>query len=112
MDIERAKLMYPYADRPQIILEDGGACRWCTFSLLREQGLSKGQIGDAIRSISRSVNTPPGSSRGYIRDEDVDAYQSRVLEDRRVTITAVDESGGGVIAGFSFEREPMTCGCS
>ncbi len=55
MDIERAKLMYPYADRPQIILEDGGACRWCTFSLLKEQRLSKRQIGDAIRSISRAI---------------------------------------------------------
>ena len=53
-----------------------------------------------------------GIVSGYIRDGDADAYQSRVLEDRWVTITAVDESGeekvvmGGVIAGFSFEREP------
>lgn len=52
-----------------------------------------------------------GIVSGYIRDGDVDAYQSRVLEDRWVTVTAVDESGeekvvmGGVIAGFSFERE-------
>lgn len=55
MDAEKAEMMYPYADRPQIILEDEGTCRWCTFSLLKEQRLSRWQIEDAIRSISRAI---------------------------------------------------------
>ena len=55
MDQEKAKMMYPYENRPQIILENKKSFRWCTFSLLKEQGLSKSQIEDAIQSISKIV---------------------------------------------------------
>lgn len=52
-----------------------------------------------------------GIVMGYIQDKDVNEYQERVLENRWVTITAVDENGeekvvmGGIVAGFSFERK-------
>lgn len=49
-----------------------------------------------------------GIVMGYIQDKDVNEYQERVLENRWVTITAVDENGeekvvmGGIVAAFSF----------
>ncbi len=55
MDAEKAGMFYPYENRPQVILEDEETGRWCTFSLLKDQGLSRGQTGDAIESVSKAV---------------------------------------------------------
>ncbi len=55
MDEEKARMIYPYENRPQVILEDENISRWCTFSLLKEQGLSNGQIMDAIQAVSKIV---------------------------------------------------------
>ena len=55
MDSGRAELMYPYEDRPQIILEDTDTCRFCTFSLLKEQKLAGIQVEYVIRSITEAI---------------------------------------------------------
>jgi hypothetical protein len=55
MEIGRAELMYPYEDRPQIILEDTDTRRFCTFSLLKEQKLAGIQVEYVIRSITEAI---------------------------------------------------------
>lgn len=53
MDAKKAEAMYPYEARPMIILDDEASSRFCTFSLLKNQGLAGAQIENAIYSISR-----------------------------------------------------------
>lgn len=55
MENGRAELMYPYEDRPQIILEDEDTRRFCTFSLLKEQKLAGIQVEYVIRSITEAI---------------------------------------------------------
>lgn len=55
MEGGREQLMYPYEDRPQIILEDADTCRFCTFSLLKEQKLAGIQVKNVIQSITKAV---------------------------------------------------------
>jgi hypothetical protein len=55
MDSGRAKLMYPYENRPQIILEDAATRRFCTFSLLKEQKLAGIQVEYVIQSITKAI---------------------------------------------------------
>ena len=55
MENNRAELMYPYEQRPQIILEDGEAHRFCTFSLLKEQKLAANQVEYVIKNITAAV---------------------------------------------------------
>ena len=55
MDIKKAEMMYPYEKRPQIMLEDKAGARLCTFSLLKEQRLSKNQVEEAIHSITKII---------------------------------------------------------
>lgn len=55
METNRAGLMYPYEQRPQIILEDGEAHRFCTFSLLKEQKLAAIQVEYVIQSITAAI---------------------------------------------------------
>lgn len=55
MEGDREQLMYPYEDRPQIILEDADTCRFCTFSLLKEQKLAGIQVEYVIQSITKAI---------------------------------------------------------
>lgn len=55
METKKAELMYPYEQRPQIILEDGYAHRFCTFSLLKEQKLAAIQVEYVIQSITAAI---------------------------------------------------------
>lgn len=55
MQKERIALMYPYEDRPQIILEDKKTARFCTFSLLKEQRLAGSQVEFVIHSVMKIV---------------------------------------------------------
>ena len=55
MEAEKAELIYPYENRPQIILEDEEAGRLCTFSLLKGQKLTVEQVEGAISSIASAV---------------------------------------------------------
>lgn len=55
MESGRAELMYPYEDRPQIILEEADTRRFCTFSLLKEQKLAGIQVEYVIQSITKAI---------------------------------------------------------
>ncbi|WP_124065480.1 hypothetical protein [Clostridium sp. E02] len=55
METNRAEFMYPYEQRPQIILEDTNAHRFCTFSLLKEQKLAAVQVEYAIQCITKAI---------------------------------------------------------
>ncbi|WP_313186951.1 hypothetical protein [Lacrimispora sp.] len=55
MESGRAELMYPYVDRPQIILEDADTRRFCTFSLLKGQKLVGIQVEYVIQSITKAI---------------------------------------------------------
>lgn len=55
MESNRAEFMYPYEQRPQIILEDGDTHRFCTFSLLKEQKLAAIQVEYAIQCITTAI---------------------------------------------------------
>jgi len=55
METNKAELMYPYEQRPQIILEDGETHRFCTFSLLKEQKLAAIQVEYVIRNITAAI---------------------------------------------------------
>ncbi len=57
MERDKADEMYPYDKKPQIILEDGGTHRFCTFSLLEAQPLIDNQVEDAIWIISKVVTS-------------------------------------------------------
>lgn len=52
---EKAAGMFPYEERPQIILEEKGASRFCTFSLLENQSLTKNQTKHVIGRIADAV---------------------------------------------------------
>lgn len=55
MEKGRAARLYPYDERPQIILEDEKMSRLCTFSLLTSQGLTAAQVEYAVKSVSQVV---------------------------------------------------------
>lgn len=55
MEDGRVELIYPYEDRPQIILEDANTHRFCTFSLLKEQKLAEIQVKYVIQSITKAI---------------------------------------------------------
>ncbi len=55
MEDGRIEAMYPYGERPQVILEDTSKLRFCTFSLLEKQKLTKMQMERAICTISKAV---------------------------------------------------------
>lgn len=55
MSQTRVDLLYPYEERPQIILESMQTGSFCTFSLFEDQGLMNGQMESAIHAISRIV---------------------------------------------------------
>jgi len=55
METNKAELMYPYEQRPQIILEDGETHRFCTFSLLKEQKLAAIQVEYVIQNITAAI---------------------------------------------------------
>lgn len=55
MEQDSIDRMYPYDDKPQVILEEKGRFRFCTFSLLKEQGLADFQVEYVIRAISNMV---------------------------------------------------------
>lgn len=52
---EKAANMFPYEERPQIILEEKGTSRFCTFSLLEKQSLTKNQTKHVIDLIADAV---------------------------------------------------------
>lgn len=51
MERERMESRYPFEERPQIILEDEAAGRFCTFSLLTTQKLSENQLEYAMKEV-------------------------------------------------------------
>lgn len=57
MEKNRASMMYPYDQKPQVILEDGLMHRFCTFSLLESQGLKDTQAEYAIQTICKVVTS-------------------------------------------------------
>lgn len=54
-DDRYAAELYPYEDRPQIIMANDAGDRFCTFSLIEEQKLSSAQIEAAIGKIAEAV---------------------------------------------------------
>ena len=57
MEPDKIGLMYPYEERPQIILEDKETDRVCTFSLLERQELPEGQIECAVYEMMEVVRS-------------------------------------------------------
>lgn len=55
MDKDKIEAMYPYDDKPQIVLEDKDTSEFCTFSLLKEQKLAGTQVEYAIWAILKTV---------------------------------------------------------
>ncbi len=55
MDGDRMAMMYPYEEKPQVILEDVKKARTCTFSLLKEQKLESPQAECAASAIRKVV---------------------------------------------------------
>ena len=51
MNKDRMENRYPYEEKPQIILEDGEANRFCTFSLIASQKLSANQLEYALKEV-------------------------------------------------------------
>lgn len=82
MDKDKIELMYPYDDKPQIILEDKDTSEFCTFSLLKEQKLAGTQVMYAIRSILNVVAS---------------LYPSSILKE-----SALVEREKGVCGWFAF----------
>lgn len=52
---EKAKEIYPYEARPQILWEDEEENRFCSFSLLEEQKLQDGQVERALGAMEKAV---------------------------------------------------------
>ncbi len=57
MEKDRTATMYPYEEKPQIIMEDKESNRFCTFSLLKSQDLTADQVEYAIHIISKAVTS-------------------------------------------------------
>lgn len=57
MEEEKAAMMFPCEERPQLIFEDSGASRFCTFSLLKRQSLTGTQVKRAVHSIADAVTS-------------------------------------------------------
>lgn len=55
LEPETIEQMFPYEDRPQLILGNYDSSIFCTFSLLKEQRLASAQVKEAIQLISRVV---------------------------------------------------------
>lgn len=89
MEQDKIEMMYPYEERPQIILDDGQRGRFCTFSLLEGQGLADEQAGDAARVMGKVV-------KGL--------YPSCLLEEPQTM-----DAEGGTCGWFSF-KSPGTEG--
>lgn len=53
----KVSIMYPYEEKPQIMLEDEQMHRFCTFSLLVFQGLAEAQVESAIHSVCNTVRS-------------------------------------------------------
>ena len=84
MDKSNISEMYPYEERPQIILENRKEHRFCTFSLIENHGLGDTQIEYAIQSISNVVTS---------------LYPSCLLEEAQLK-----ECRGGTCGWFSFKN--------
>lgn len=57
MEEEKALAMFPYEERPQLMLEERGTSRFCTFSLLQDQALADNQVNCVIHSIADAVTS-------------------------------------------------------
>lgn len=57
MEAETVEVMFPYEDRPQIILSDPSGTRFCTFSYLKDQKMTQAQTAYAIREIVQIVTS-------------------------------------------------------
>lgn len=57
MEDSKIDSMYPYEEKPQIILEDKEMHRFCTFSLLKSQDLTADQTEYAIQIIFKVVTS-------------------------------------------------------
>lgn len=57
MEEEKAAMMFPCEERPQLIFENSGASRFCTFSLLKRQSLTGTQVKRAVHSIADAVTS-------------------------------------------------------
>lgn len=55
LDTETIQSLFPYEDRPEIILGADDILRFCTFSLLQEQKLNSFQVKRAIQTIKEEV---------------------------------------------------------
>lgn len=55
MEEDKIEAMFPYEDRPQVILSNPDSTRFCTFSYLKEQKLTHSQIIYAIKEMSEIV---------------------------------------------------------
>lgn len=82
-EMEKVKIdmMYPYDEKPQIILEDKEH-RFCTFSLLENQILTDSQVESAIQTILKVV---------------ISLYPSSLLEEPQLM-----NGKGGTCGWFSF----------
>lgn len=57
MNNDKVEMMFPYAERPQVILEEKDTSRFCTFSLLEKQSLVGVQVKYVIHSIEDAITS-------------------------------------------------------
>ena len=79
--------MYPYEEKPQIILEDESTHRFCTFSQILSQKLTENQLEYAIKEVCSIVTS---------------LYPSCLLEEPRLIYCQ-----GGRCGCFSFRAAGM-----
>lgn len=57
MEKSRIDDMYPYEEKPQIIMEDEATHRFCTFSQLLSQRLTENQLEYALKEVCKIVTS-------------------------------------------------------
>lgn len=85
MRMDKAEQMYPYEEKPQIILESMQTASFCTFSLFEDQGIMDSQVEYAICGVSKVVTG---------------LYPSSLLEEEQTMCCAE-----AVCAWFSFKTQ-------
>jgi len=63
LEPEKIEKMFPYQDRPQLIMGNGDVSRFCTFSLIRNQSLGSAQVKKAIKTMFQVITSLYPSSQ-------------------------------------------------